>query len=135
MRMRRKFAPSLSGARFVLCTASVLILCLVALQSPGIVELRRVEAASQQREGFLAGLKAAGYNHLDVDEIIELKNNGVSAKYIGEMTEMFGKLSVKQLVQLHQHGVSTGSVRRAKDFKSGLSVEQIIKLKNSGALN
>ena len=135
MRMRSKFAPSLSGARFVLCTAFVLVLCLVALQSPGIVELRRVEAASAQREGFLAGLKAAGYNHLDVDEIIELKNNGVSAKYIGEMTEVFGKLSVKQLVQLHQHGVSTGSVRRAKDFKSGLSVEQIIKLKNSGALN
>ena len=111
------------------------VLCLAALQFPEIVELRQVEAASTQREGFLAGLKAAGYNHLDVDEIIELKNNGVSAKYIGEMSEVLGKLSVKQLVQLHQHGVSAGSVRRAKDFKSGLSVEQIIKLKNSGALN
>ncbi len=135
MRMGGKFAPSLSLVRLMLCTASVLVLCLAALQSPGIVELRRVEAASSHREGFLAGLKAAGYNHLDVDEIIELKNNGVSAKYIGEMSGVLGKLSVKQLVQLHQNGVNAGSLRRAKEFKSGLSIEQIIKLKNSGALN
>lgn len=135
MRIGRKFAPSLSRARLVVCTAAVFALCLAALQSPGIVELRRVEASSNQREGFLAGLKAAGYNHLDVDEIIELKNNGVSPKYINEMSEVLGRLSVKQLVQLHQKGVSIASVRRAREFKSDLSVEQIIKLKNSGALN
>ena len=133
--MGRRFAPSLSPTRLALCTAAVFVLCLAALQSPGIVELRRVEAASQKREGFLAGLKAAGYNHLDVDEIIELKNNGVSPKYIGEMSEVLGRLSVKQLVQLHQNGVSANSLRRSKEIKPGLSVEQIIKLKNAGALD
>lgn len=87
------------------------------------------------REGFLAGLKAAGYTNLDVDEIIELKNHGVSPGYIAEMTSILGRVPVKQLVQLRVHGVRPSHVRQAKHFKNELTIDQIVRLKNSGVLD
>lgn len=87
------------------------------------------------REGFLAGLKAAGYTNLDVEEIIELKNHGVSPNYIAEMTSILGRVPVKQLVQLRVHGVRPSHVRQAKQFKNELTIDQIVRLKNSGVLD
>ena len=89
----------------------------------------------QPKEGFLAGLKAAGYTNLDVDEIIELKTHGVTGSYIAEMSSLVGRIPAKQLVQLRIHGVRPAHVRQAKQFKSDLTVDQIIKLKNSGVLD
>lgn len=84
------------------------------------------------KPGYLAGLKAAGYTDLNVDQIIELKVHGVSPGYIGEMTSILGKLTHRQLVDLKIHGVRPGHARQAKQFKSNVSVEQIIRMKNSG---
>ena len=88
------------------------------------------------RPSFLAGLQAAGYGHLDVDEIIELHNHGVPPSYMAEISALTGKLSPKQLVQLRNHGVQVADVRRAMQMQSGpAAIDEIIRYKTSGILD
>jgi beta-lactamase regulating signal transducer with metallopeptidase domain len=68
---------------------------------------------------FLADLVAAGYSDLSVDEIIEMRTQGLSGPFIVGMNQAgWGKLSPKQLIELHVVGVSPEYVRAVRD--SGL---------------
>ena len=114
----------------VLAIASVELPCLIVFEKsvPGAV------AGASSGESYLAGLQAAGYNKLEVDEIIELKNNGVRPQYIVAMTKLMGILAAKQLIDLSIHGVRPEDVIRAKKLNSKVTVEQIVKFKTSGIL-
>ncbi|MDX1983339.1 MAG: M56 family metallopeptidase [Bryobacteraceae bacterium] len=86
------------GLLVALCSESPVMVASAVADAP--------EPAKMPKAGFLSGLASAGYTGLEVDEIIELKNNGVSASYIGELaTAGFGKLSPKELIELHNSGV------------------------------
>jgi len=87
-----------------------------------------------EKPGLLAALAAAGYRDLSVDEIIELKNHGVDANYIREMSDNgWGKLNTSQLVQLKTHGVSGKYLRELKSAGiRGLTLEQAVELRNHG---
>jgi len=76
-------------------------------------------AGSEKGESFLASLAAAGYGDLNVDQIIDLKINGITGVYIREMTKAFGKQQVKDLIDLRINGVSGEYVQQMKD--AGLS--------------
>jgi beta-lactamase regulating signal transducer with metallopeptidase domain len=66
-------------------------------------------------EGYLAGLADANYTHISVDEIIELKQNGVNPKYIKDMLQAgFGVLAPQQLIALHNNGVAPEYARAVK---------------------
>lgn len=59
--------------------------------------------------GLLAALRATGYGDLSVDEIVDLKNNGVSADLLLDLQEAgVPRLTARELVQLHQQGVGAG---------------------------
>ena len=138
----RQFAPFASRPRMAIFFLIVATLSFGALLSPGLVQLRRpkvFQTAARAHfiapdKGFLAGLKDAGYNHLDVDEIIELKNNGVRPKYIADVTNLMGKISVPELVQLNRHGVNASDIRQSQKLQADVTVDQIIKFKTSGVL-
>lgn len=56
--------------------------------------------------GFLAALVAAGYDDLEVDEIIALKDRGVNAEFlIGMRQSGWGKLPARTLIDLRDRGV------------------------------
>lgn len=141
-----RFVPVVSRGRLSLMTAVLIVLSVGALQLPAWVLLCSVPdpnpelttqapaAAAVPREGFLAGLKAAGYGHLDVDEIIELRTHGVTPAYIAEVSSLLGKIPARQLIELHTHGVQPRQIRQARQFKSDLTIQQIVKLKHSGVL-
>ena len=66
--------------------------------------------------GFLAALSAAGYGDLSVDEIIDLKNHGVTGNYVLDMKDSgWGRLPAGDLMQLRQHGVAPEFARAMRD--------------------
>jgi beta-lactamase regulating signal transducer with metallopeptidase domain len=65
---------------------------------------------------FLAALVAAGYGNLSVDDIINLKNAGVSAQFLTGMNQSgWGKLSPQELIDLCHRGVNPEYVRKIKE--------------------
>ena len=88
----------------------------------------------QVRGSFLAALVAAGYGDLPVDDIIALRNSGVSAEFLRSVAEAgWGKLSVKELMDLAHGGVSPQYLRSLSDagFKK-LSIQEAIEVAHSG---
>jgi beta-lactamase regulating signal transducer with metallopeptidase domain len=64
--------------------------------------------------GLLAALTAAGYRDLSIDEIIDLKNQGITGDYLMEMSSSsFGRLTPKQLVELRNNSVDPRYLRAA----------------------
>jgi beta-lactamase regulating signal transducer with metallopeptidase domain len=65
---------------------------------------------------FLAALVAAGYGNLTVDEIINLKNAGVTAQFLTGMNQSgWGKLTVQEMIDLSHRGVNPEYVRKIKE--------------------
>lgn len=68
------------------------------------------------RGSFLAALVAAGYGNLSVDEIVNMKNAGVSAQFLTGINQAgWGHLSPQEIIGLSQRGVNPEYVRKIKD--------------------
>jgi len=85
-------------------------------------------------QSFLASLVAAGYGDLPVDDIIALKNHGVTPEFLrGISRSGWTKLSPQQLIDLREHGVSTEYLRDMHE--SGvrdLNVQGVIEMRTHG---
>lgn len=83
---------------------------------------------------FLAALVAAGYGNLSVDEIINLKNAGVSASYLVGINQAgWGKLSPQEIIELSQRGVSPEYIRKIKDAGiRDMTLKDVVELANFG---
>jgi hypothetical protein len=86
------------------------------------------------REGYLAGLVDAGYTDISVEEIIELKNNGVTPDFIKAMLNTaLGKPSPKQLIHLRNNGLSADYARAAASSHiADLTFERLVPLRQNG---
>lgn len=84
--------------------------------------------------GFLAGLVAAGYGDLPVDEIIHLKQNSVDAAYIVGMARSgWGRVDTRELIELRNNGVSPEYARAARGTGiDGLTIKEVIHLRQNG---
>jgi beta-lactamase regulating signal transducer with metallopeptidase domain len=84
--------------------------------------------------GFLAALAQFGYQDLDVDQIVELKAQGVTASFMKEMNEAgFGKLTTRQLVDIRIHGVTPAYLAGLRNAGiPGFTLEQAKELKIHG---
>lgn len=91
-------------------------------------------AVAPDPHSFLAAVVASGYGDLSVDEIIQLRNNGVSAKYLmGISRAGWGKLKPHEIINLHNSGVSAEFLRAAGDAAiPGLTTQGVIDLNASG---
>ena len=140
LRFGHRFVPAVSRWRLALATLFVSVLAFGSLpELPTMIKFQRRQstpAPPQPRQSFLAGLQAAGYGHLDVDEIIELHNHGIPPSYMAEVSSLTGKLSPKQFIQLRSHGVQAADVRRSVQMQSGaVTIDEIIRHKTSGILD
>lgn len=92
------------------------------------------EAPAAPKGGFLAGLVAAGYGDLPVDEIVHLKTNGVDAPYIAAMAQAgWGRIGPRELVELHNQGVNPEYVRAAHEARlRDLALKDVVQLKLNG---
>ena len=72
--------------------------------------------------------------NLALDDVVRLKDHGVSPEYIADMKEVGVKdLTLDQLVRLKDHGITPGFVNhaRARGFKDS-TADELIRLKNGG---
>jgi bla regulator protein blaR1 len=103
-------------------------------QAPPAPAAAPAPQAAPRNGSFLAALVAAGYGNLSVDDIITLKNSGVSGDFlIGIQQSGWSNLSTRDLVDLRTHGVSPSYLREIRE--SGLkdtSVQDLIALRDNG---
>lgn len=148
----RTFAPRVSLVKLGMSLVCLAVLGIICLEAPAVAAFEDGERAEpapapkppsqpqtqaqpqQPRAGFLAALADAGYKDLNVDEIIELKNHGVTPDFLREMTNTgWGRLSVSQLASLKNHGISGAWLRdvRAAGIRD-LTLEQAVSLRDRG---
>ena len=102
--------------------------------SPQAAPAPRPAKVSDEGGSFLAALANAGYKDLSVDEIINLRNHGISASYLAAMNKAgWGKLTIAQLVDLRNHGVSPEYLQGMSDVGlKSLTLQDTIELANHG---
>jgi len=147
-RIRRLLGQNEPQRRFFPVWIALLALLVIAL---GVVSEQRQHArtaarvrdlrpvgtapgASVPKPGYLAGLVDAGYTEISVDEIIELKNNGVSPPLIkGAMQSGIGTPTPRQLITLTQNGVTPEYVGQAAAAGlADLDFGQLAELRRNG---
>ncbi len=157
--VRRKGAGGrgVSVLRLAGCAAALLALVagaallprsVVLAQSPQVAAHPAVQAIYRQprppatvysvrtagQQSFLAAVVEAGYGDLPVDDIILLRNSGVTSGYIlGIARSGWGKLKPHDIVNLHNSGVSTDFLRDVGAAGvPGLTLQGVIDLNASG---
>ena len=92
-------------------------------------------APTAPRNGsFLAAVVAAGYGDLPVDDIIALKNSGVSASFLIDVSHSgWPKPPVRDLIELRNRGINPEYLRALHESGLGtLQVRDIIELHDNG---
>jgi beta-lactamase regulating signal transducer with metallopeptidase domain len=90
--------------------------------------------AGSSSKSFLAALAEAGYNDLSVDDVIELKNQGITAPYLAAMNKAgWGKLTIRQLTDLRNHGVTAEYLQALTNVGiKNLTLTDVMDLRNHG---
>jgi beta-lactamase regulating signal transducer with metallopeptidase domain len=82
--------------------------------------------------GLLAALKAAGYGDLSVEEIIEIKNAGVSADYLLDLRDAgVARMTPRELMSLKQYGVSAAYVKELL-AAGGFAIRDVVEMRAHG---
>jgi beta-lactamase regulating signal transducer with metallopeptidase domain len=97
------------------------------------VQTRTAFAADTSRS-FLAAVVASGYGDLTVDEIIELKEHGISGSFLTEISQAgWGKIPPRELIELHAQGVLPGYLRSMRETGlRELRVADVIRMRQHG---
>ena len=125
--------PASAPGWMIALAVSFSITMLLSGSAPRLIAKER----PMQRGSFVAGIAAAGYSGIGVDEIIALKEHGVSPEYIMSITRAdIGKPSPEELIQLHDNGVNSHHIERARDLGlENLPIDRLLQLKQSGVLS
>ena len=151
LRRGRQFNPQASAFRVSVCAAAMLILVVAGARTPVWIAFAQAPHAVSQaeaeaiekvqrtsepapRNSLLAALVANGYGDLSVDDIIDLKVQGVSPDFIAGMAHSgMGKLPPRQLIELKVQGVRPEYVTEILALGFGpLTHRQFIDLKVQG---
>ncbi|MBS1831807.1 MAG: M56 family metallopeptidase [Acidobacteria bacterium] len=157
----RTFAPRVSLAKFGMSLVCLAVFGLICMQAPAVAafEFAEPQASPAQkavpkpvavpvpvvapappqlpppsRPGFLAALADAGYKDLSVEQVIDLKNHGVSPDFLREMNGAgWGKLSVGQLIELRNRGMSGAYLQELRGAGiRDISLERAVSLRDNG---
>jgi beta-lactamase regulating signal transducer with metallopeptidase domain len=146
MLVRRTGTPR-SLARAAVCGAFLLALLIAGAKAPRLVAFaqdRPARAVARQQavrplppansQSFLAALVAAGYGDLSVDDMIALKNRGISGDFLRGVSQAgWGKLTAPQLIDLRTRGVSPEYLRDSKDTGiKDLNIQGVIDMRTRG---
>jgi len=124
---RRQFTPRASHTRVAVTAAALLLLVAVGTRAPRWAVLaqsspvpssaaRRPVGPVKPQGSFLAALVAAGYRDLPVDEIISLKDHGVTAEFLAGIGESgWGRMTAGEMIELRTHGVSPEYLRQVHE--------------------
>ena len=118
LRRDRQFTPHASLMRAALTAMVLLALVVAGVRAPRWIVLAQSPAAPvaalprpalpvNPHGSFLAALVATGYGNLPVEEIIALKDHGVTADFLAGISQSgWERMTSGELMDLHAHGVS-----------------------------
>lgn len=129
-RIAKAMTKSLSMARSQIAIAPRLAMA----EAQSQLALAPKAPPSSSEEDFLDALAAAGYSHLSVDDLIAIRNSGVTSSYLRTLKQ-YGVLPMpaKTLIALADSGVNAATIASmAAAGYSGLKAEDLISLQNAG---
>ncbi|HET8546925.1 MAG TPA: hypothetical protein VFL57_02935 [Bryobacteraceae bacterium] len=103
-------------------------------QAPAATAPRAASAARAASQSSLLGaLVANGYGDLPVDDIIYLKNTGITGDYLSSFVKAWGKVPARELAEARKHGLVAeyAGRMRAAGLKD-LTLRGAIDLRNHG---
>ena len=106
----------------------------MAARSSIVLALAPKAPAASSEDDFLDALDAAGYSHLSVDDLIAIRNSGVTSSFLRSLKQ-YGVLPMpaKSLIALANSGVSAATIASmAGAGYTGLKAEDLISLQNAG---
>lgn len=85
---------------------------------------------SRDNEDFIAGMAAAGFRSLSVDQLIDLRKHDVTPEFAREMKAAgFANIKPEQLIELRNHGVDAEFIKTMKENGlSNLSLDSLMTL-------
>lgn len=92
------------------------------------------EPVQSQDGNYIEELSALGYTGLTVDQLIDLKNHGVTPAFIREMQAAgYTGLKVEELIRLASHGITAKYATAIKGAGiAALSLEDLVKMASHG---
>jgi hypothetical protein len=94
-------------------------------------QVRQLSAA--QQPGWLAEIQAAGYRDLTVEQLVRLREHGVTGEYIRQIRAAGQELSVDGLLRFREHGVTAEFINALKQAGFQLKADDLIRLREHGA--
>lgn len=105
-----------------------------ASAQPVAQDAKQNDDAEQNKNsgGYLAGLKAEGFDNLSADEVIAMKIQGVTPEYIHEMHALGLHPSVDQLIGMRVQGLTPQYIRDMRAAGIDVKTDELIGMKVQG---
>ncbi|TYP92795.1 hypothetical protein LX73_2162 [Fodinibius salinus] len=107
------------------------------MEEMGYTDLSRQELIDLREQGvtatFISRMHDLGYTDLTLDQVVQLSQNDVSSTFTAMMKELGYTLTVDELVELRQHGVTAYYTSNLHDLGyTDVTKEELIRLKDTG---
>ena len=107
------------------------------MEEMGYADLSRQDLIELRQQGvtatFTSRMRDLGYTDLTPDQLVRLRQNDVSSTFAAMMKELGYELSVEELVNLRQHDVTAYYTSNMHDLGyTGITKEELIRLKDTG---
>lgn len=107
------------------------------MEEMGYTDLSREELIELREQGvtatFTSRMRDLGYTDLSLDQIVRLRQNNVSSTFAAMMKELGYDLTVNDMVELRQHGVTAYFTSNMHDLGyADITKEELIRLKDTG---
>ena len=107
------------------------------MEEMGYTDLSRQELIELRQQGvtatFTSRMRDLGYADLTLDQLVQLRQNDVSSTFAAMMQELGYTLSVDELVNLRQHDVTAYYTSNLHDLGyTNITKEELIRLKDTG---
>jgi beta-lactamase regulating signal transducer with metallopeptidase domain len=83
-------------------------------------------------KSYIDEMKSAGFDNLDVDQLIAMKIQGVTAQYIREMISTGVKVDVENVLSMRVQGVTPEYIKSIRDSGYSPDTEEIVGMKIQG---
>ena len=146
LRRGRQFTARISALRVGGMAAVLLAFAAAGVRMPRWIVFTQEQAqpqtrvfasdgdAGNTRGSFLAAVVASGYGDLTIDEIVELKDHGISGAYLMGISQAgWGKIPTKELLDLHAQGVDPGYLKTMREVGlKDVRIPDVIRMKQHG---
>jgi len=107
------------------------------MEEMGYTGLTREELIELREEGvtatFTSRMRDLGYEELTLEELVRLRQNDVSSTFSAMMKELGYELTIEDLIRLRQHGVTAYFTSNLHDLGyTDITTEELIRLRDTG---